>query len=294
MRLVTLDHAPTNTGLADGPMMSPADLATTAAPQPAGGAAPVEGESRPEHLLRWAFERFQGWRLGLTTGFGMEGCVLIDMVAKLGVPTRVLYLDTHFLFEETYQLRDRLLRRYPHLTFINVGTDLTPEQQAEEHGERLWERDPAACCRIRKVEPLITALRDLDVWVTAIRRGQSKARAETRFVEWEWKYELIKLNPLAYWSREQIWEYVQRHDVPYNTLHEQGYPSIGCTHCTKAVPGSTPWSYSRDGRWAGSEKTECGLHVPTPGTTTAAAPQRVEPLTIERNTPANTDEQPRS
>ena len=227
-------------------------------------AAPVEGESTPADVMRWTLDRFAGRTIAATTGFGMEGCAMLDMLAKAvpagGDPIRVVYIDTQFLFEETYALRDQLIDRYPTLQFVNAGSKLTAEQQAARFGDQLWESNPDLCCRLRKVEPMRKALADVDVWFSAIRREQSPTRANTRFVEWDWGYELIKVNPLAYWSRRQVLDYIQANDVPYNPLHDQGYPSIGCTHCTACVPGATAADYSRAGRWAGVAKTECGLH----------------------------------
>ncbi len=222
--------------------------------------SPVEGESSPQDVMRWTLARFSGRTIAATTGFGMEGCAMLDMLSRLGRPVRVIYIDTQFLFEETYTLRDQLIRRYPTLEFVNGGSKLTPRQQAARFGDDLWEHNPDLCCRLRKVEPMRKALADVDVWFSAIRREQSPSRANTRFVEWDWGYELIKVNPLAYWSRRQVLDYIRAHDVPFNPLHDQGYPSIGCTHCTACVPGATAADYSRAGRWAGTNKTECGLH----------------------------------
>jgi phosphoadenosine phosphosulfate reductase len=217
-------------------------------------------DSPPERIVGWMLQRFAGRRLVVTTGFGMEGCALIDMIARHGVPVPILYLDTGFLFRETLELRDRLARRYPHLGFENRGTSLTPEAQEVLHGPELWARDPDSCCRLRKVEPMRHALADVDVWVTGLMRSQSPARAALRVVEWDWKYQLLKVNPLAGWDRAAVWEYVQRHDVPYNELHGRGYPTLGCTHCTAPVAGNTTGEYTRDGRWSGLSKSECGLH----------------------------------
>ena len=169
-----------------------------------------------------------------------------------------------FFFPETYALRDRMVSRYPLLTFANRGTSLTPEAQEARYGPELWRRDPDRCCRLRRVEPLRQALIDTDVWITAITRSQSPTRRHTPLVSWDWQFQVLKICPLANWDRSQIWEYVQRHGVPYNELHERGYPSIGCTHCTLPVEGSRPEEYSRAGRWPEKEKTECGLHGEEP------------------------------
>ena len=182
------------------------------------------------------------------------------MYAKSERPITVVYLDTMFFFEETYELRDRLAERYPNVSFVNRGTTVTPEEQAEKHGPELWKTNPDLCCRIRKVDPMYEVMSEVDVWITGLRRSQSVTRANMRVIDWDWRYQVLKVSPLAKWERSDVWEYIQKHDVPYNKLHEQGYPTVGCTHCTKAVPGTTIGEYSRTGRWSDSEKTECGLH----------------------------------
>jgi phosphoadenosine phosphosulfate reductase len=217
-------------------------------------------DSPPEAIVSWVLDHFGGRELVVTTSFGMEGCALIDMVARHGRSVPVVYLDTMFLFPETLALRDRLIARYPHLRFENRGTTLTPGQQEAVHGPELWRRDPDTCCRLRKLEPMRRALEGVDVWVTGLMRSQSSSRASIKVIEWDWRYQLVKVSPLAGWDRAKVWDYIQRHDVPYNELHERGYPTVGCTHCTLPVPGSKPGTYSREGRWAGTEKTECGLH----------------------------------
>lgn len=220
----------------------------------------INEDTPTQDFIAWSLERFADQRLLMTTSFGMEGCALIDMYAAAGKPMTVVYLDTMFFFPETYALRDRMIERYPHLNFVNRGTTMTPEQQAVQHGDELWKRDPDLCCKIRKVDPMFDAMADADVWVTGLMRAQSKTRANIGLIEWDWKYQVLKLNPLFKWDRQRVWEYVKTHDVPYNALHEQGYPTVGCTHCTKPVPGSRAGEYSRDGRWSEFTKTECGLH----------------------------------
>lgn len=224
------------------------------------GSGTISEDTPTDRFIDWTWERFGGQRMVMTSSFGMEGCALIDMYAKDGRPLTVIYLDTMFFFPETYKLRDRLIERYPHLQFVNRGTTLTPEEQAAEYGDELWKHNPDLCCKLRKVDPMYPAMADADVWITGLRRSQSTTRSHLRLIDWDYKYQVLKVSPLVKWEREQIWEYIQRNDVPYNELHEQGYPTIGCTHCTKPVPGSTPGQYSRGGRWAGLEKTECGLH----------------------------------
>jgi phosphoadenosine phosphosulfate reductase len=240
--------------------------------------ATIGDDSPPERVVAWALERFAGRELVVTTSFGMEGCALIDMVAAHRRPVRVVYLDTMFLFPETYALRDRMVERYPHLTFENRGTSLTPAEQERLFGPELWRRDPDACCRLRKVEPMRAALAGADVWVTGLTRSQSASRAALEVVGWDWQYQLVKVNPLATWNRAQVWEYVRTRDVPYNQLHERGYPTIGCTHCTLAVPGSAIGEYSREGRWTGEHKTECGLHHIAPRRSAVGGARVPEPF----------------
>ena len=194
--------------------------------------------------------------MGLATGFGAEGCVLIDMLARVHPRMRVFYLDTDLLFPETYALVESLRARYG-VRFERRATPLSLAAQSELYGERLWERDPEECCRLRKVEPLREMLAGLRAWVTAIRREQTPARAGAGVVERDAKFGLVKINPLAGWSARDVWDYVVKNDVPYNPLHDLSYASVGCVPCTTPVRiGEDP----RAGRWRGSARTECGLH----------------------------------
>ncbi len=230
----------------------------TSAPQHSNGQ--VSETSSTEEIIAWSLERFAEQNVVITTSFGMEGCALIDMYAAPGKPLTVIYLDTMFFFPESHKLREIMIERYPHLNFVNRGTTLTPEQQAAEYGEELWKSNPDICCRLRKVEPMREAMKGVDVWVTGLRRSQSPSRAHLQIIEWDWSFQVLKVNPLANWERQDIWKYVQEHKVPYNELHEKGYPSVGCTHCTKPVEGYRIGEYTRAGRWNGTSKTECGLH----------------------------------
>jgi phosphoadenosine phosphosulfate reductase len=211
---------------------------------------------RPEEVLRWAYTTFQG-DVAMASGFGVEGMVLIDLASRVNPNLKIFTLDTEFLFPETYDLIDRVERRYS-LKVERIYSSLTPEDQERALGPALWSRTPDQCCNLRKVEPLKEKLAELRAWITAIRRDQTSARARARKVEWDERFQLVKINPIADWSAEMVWSYVRKHDVPYNPLHDRNYPSIGCTHCTRAVqPGEAP----RAGRWTGFQKTECGLHL---------------------------------
>lgn len=216
-----------------------------------------EGKS-PAEILRWGFEQF-GSEMVLGTGFGVSGVVLIHTVSNLKLPLTVFYLDTSLLFDETYQLRDQLEELFD-LQFERVSTKLTIDQQSAILGKELWKSDPDRCCYIRKVLPLRTYLTDKKAWVTGVRRDQSESRQKTRIFEWDPLNEVIKINPLAYWPNEKVWDYVEKHNLPYNPLHDQGYPSIGCVPCTSPVSGD---SDKRSGRWEQRDKNECGIHLPS-------------------------------
>jgi phosphoadenosine phosphosulfate reductase len=170
---------------------------------------------------------------------------------------------TLFLVRQPSPGRARLVARYPHLRFENRGTTLTADAQAERFGPQLWRRDPDRCCAIRKVEPMRRALEGVEVWVTGLMRSQGGERAGIQELQWNEAYQLVQVNPLAGWDRRRVWDYVRAHDVPYNELHERGYPTLGCIHCTVAVPDAGPRDYSRAGRRAGTDKTACGLHYDT-------------------------------
>jgi phosphoadenylyl-sulfate reductase (thioredoxin) len=227
----------------------------------------LEGGS-PLAALRWAAERFAP-RIAFATGFGPEGCVLVDLIGRHRLPIDVFTLDTGLLFAETRELWRGLESRYG-LTIRAVRPELTVAEQAELHGERLWARDPDRCCALRKVQPLRVALEGHEAWIAAIRRDQTAERAGAAVVERDLNTGLVKVSPLVTWTSEQVWSYLREHDVPTNPLHAAGYPSVGCWPCTSAV---APGEDARAGRWRGHAKTECGLHYrpglgPAPATLT--------------------------
>jgi phosphoadenosine phosphosulfate reductase len=217
-------------------------------------AARLEGRF-PEAAIAWAFDEFTD-SVAIATGFGAEGMALIDMAVKINPSPNIFFIDTGFLFPETYELRSRAQERY-RIEIRAVRTDLAPESQDCLYGPRLWASDPDACCRLRKLEPLTEALKPLSAWMTAIRSDQTSARAKASVVEWDQRWQLVKINPLVRWSKRDVWNYIIKNGVPYNPLHDQGYPSIGCVHCTRAVAEGED---ERAGRWPGQAKTECGLH----------------------------------
>jgi phosphoadenosine phosphosulfate reductase len=215
-------------------------------------------DAGPEAILGWLFERY-GDGVTLASAFGnTSDVVLMDMVARLRPGTEVFYLDTDFLFPETYALIERAGAHWPGLELRKYRTPLTPEEQAALHGEALWERNPDQCCDIRKVQPIHEALAGKRAWITGIRRDQSPTRANAPAVQWDAKFGLAKANPLVNWSEKDAWAYIFKHGIPYNPLHDQGYPTLGCVQCTRAV---APGEDQRSGRWSGTGKLECGLHA---------------------------------
>ena len=214
-------------------------------------------ERGPQQILEWAIRQFSP-NLTLACSFGgISGMVLLDMAVKLAPQIRVFYLDTGFLFPETYALQDEVARRYG-IKPVAFQPQLSPAAQALEFGEALWQREPDKCCAIRKVEPNRRALEGMRAWIAGLRRDQSATRRQVRAVEWDSKFGLYKINPLWDWTEEMLWIYIRAEEIPYNPLHEQGYPSLGCTNCTRPVAQGED---SRAGRWSGFNKTECGLHV---------------------------------
>jgi phosphoadenosine phosphosulfate reductase len=213
----------------------------------AGGGA----EQLPPHELVGYLATTFGTDLALACSFQKEESVLLDMLLAADPKARVFALDTHVLFEETYGVWREIEKRYGIEIEAYSGPSLG--RQAATHGDALWASNPALCCSIRKVGPLARALSGLDCWITGVRRDQSPTRADTAKLGWDEKHELWKASPLADWSDSDVWAYIRDRELPYNPLHDRGYASIGCTHCT--APGE-----GREGRWSGFDKTECGLH----------------------------------
>nr|NIM05695.1 phosphoadenylyl-sulfate reductase [Armatimonadota bacterium]NIO97176.1 phosphoadenylyl-sulfate reductase [Armatimonadota bacterium] len=217
----------------------------------------------PEQVLKWASDKFGG-RIALACSFGAEDVVLVDMLCRITQKPRVFALDTGRLHEATYEVMEQVRDRYG----INIEA-YYPQREAVEELERQRGfysfrsslEDRHLCCKIRKVEPLFRALSDLDAWITGLRREQSVTRTELQVVEEDEGHGgIIKLNPLIEWTHEQVWDYIRQHDVPSNRLHNEGFPSIGCEPCTRAV---APGEHPRAGRWwwETPEQKECGLHV---------------------------------
>jgi phosphoadenosine phosphosulfate reductase len=220
----------------------------------AGASRALEGASALE-ILRWATEH--AGRLTFATGFGPEGCVILDLAARHGLAFDVFTLDTGLLFPETIELWHQLEARYG-LAIRAVTPAETVADQAVAVGPELWRRDPDRCCEHRKVAPLRRELARFDAWVTAIRRDQTPARATAQVVEADARFGLLKINPLVTWTHDDVWAHLYAHDVPHSPLHARGYPSIGCQPCTSAVVSGEDL---RAGRWRGTGKAECGLHT---------------------------------
>jgi phosphoadenosine phosphosulfate reductase len=206
---------------------------------------PSDVESlKAQEILRFCLDTFPG-RVSLACSFQKEESVLLDMLFELDAKARVFAIDTHYLFPETYELWREVERRYDTKIERFEGGPVE---------DRLWETKPDLYLAIAKIEPLTRALLDLDCWITGVRRDQAPTRANAPKLGWDAAHELWKANPLADWTDDDCWAYIRRRGLPYNALHDQGYASIGDTHST--IPGA-----GREGRWAGTSRTECGLHV---------------------------------
>ena len=223
---------------------------TTAAHDDLAALAARSEDLSAEALIAEIVGRF-GDRVSLACSFQKEESVLLDMLFSVEPKARVFAIDTHYLFPETYELWREVEQRYE--TKIEVFEGPSPDELAATHGEKLWERKPDLYLAVAKVEPLVRALGDLDGWITGVRRDQSPTRANAPKLGWDAAHELWKANPLADWSDDDCWAYIREHGLPYNPLHDRGYASIGDTHST--LPGA-----GREGRWADSDRTECGLH----------------------------------
>lgn len=210
----------------------------------------------PQEILAWAVRRFHP-ELIMATAFGPEGCCILHMLSEIEPGVRVINLDTGYQFAETLELRERIRERYG-ITVELVQPDLSVAEYEAEHGGPLYVHRPDQCCFDRKVIPLRRAVHGYAAWISAIRGDQTEHRKIAGVVQWDAKFNLVKVNPLLRWNKKDVWKFIVDHDVPYNPLHDQGYPSVGCWPCTSPVEDGGD---DRSGRWAGSKKKECGLHV---------------------------------
>jgi phosphoadenosine phosphosulfate reductase len=213
-----------------------------------------------EELIRAAID-VHGDRAIVSTAFGAAGLCVLDMAQRAKRDVRAYYIDTGFSFPETTALTERWVGDRQ-LNLQKVLPVLSPDEQAKAHGDALWDRDPDRCCAMRKVEPNERALAGSTLWIAALRRDEASTRKSTAMlseVTLGSGQKILKLCPIVGWSTKDVWRYIAAHELPYNELHDRGYPSIGCTHCTRPV---TEGEDERSGRWSGKDKVECGLHLP--------------------------------
>jgi phosphoadenosine phosphosulfate reductase len=215
----------------------------------------LEGRPAP-FVLRWAVQRFFP-ALTMATAFGPEGNCVIHMLAAIEPRVRVFNIDTGYQFKETLETRERIKERYG-IEVEYIRPELTVAAYEAKHCGHLYNSFSDQCCHDRKSIPLKRAVTGYDAWISAIRKDQTKDRAKASVVQWDAKFGLIKINPLLYWTKKEVWDFIAQNDVPYNPLHDRGYPSIGCWPCTRAIVAGEG---ERAGRWHGTAKTECGLHV---------------------------------
>lgn len=210
----------------------------------------------PVEILRYAIDRFAP-RFTMATAFGPEGMTLIHMLAEIGPDTPIFNLDTGYQFAETLALRDQVKSRYG-IEVELKRPDTTVEQYEALNGGPVYKTDPNRCCFDRKLRVLHQAARGMHAWASAIRREQSTDRARVPIVGWDHKFQLVKISPLANWTKQQVWKLINEQQIPYNPLHDKGFPSVGCWPCTRATSMGED---ERAGRWSGFEKKECGLHT---------------------------------
>lgn len=216
----------------------------------------LEAQSDYLDVLKWAFCEYKN-DVVYACSFGAEGIVLIDLISKVNKQAEIIFLDTGLHFSETYELIEEVKERYPSLQIKKVRPAITLEAQAEQHGKELWKRDPNLCCYLRKVAPLEEALKGAKAWISGLRREQSPTRSHVQYINRDEKFHKVKVCPLIHWTWEDIMTYLHVNKLPYNPLHDKGFPSIGCAPCTEPVLGNEEL---RAGRWAGRSKSECGLH----------------------------------
>lgn len=209
-------------------------------------------------VLEWAYSTYPEEQIVYASSFGAEAIVLIDLIQQVKPDAHIVFLDTGLHFLETYEVIDKIEARFPSLRIERKQPAISLEDQAAQYGSALWKRDPNKCCEIRKVIPLRETLTAKQAWISGLRREQSPLRASTEFLNLDEKFRNIKICPLIHWTWEDVWSYIRKQGLPYNKLHDQQYPSIGCFPCTQPVTNDGD---SRAGRWAGSSKTECGLHT---------------------------------
>lgn len=215
-------------------------------------------KNQPDTLdvLKWAYNAYKS-EIVYACSFGAEGIVLIDLIHKVNKKAKIIFLDTGLHFPETNELIDKVKKKYPSLTIERVRPKTSLEEQSKWYGDDLWKHNPNLCCHMRKVAPLQEALSGVKAWISGLRREQSPSRKNTQYINKDIKFRKVKICPLIHWTWEDIMNYIELNNLPYNPLHDQGYPSIGCAPCTQPINDEND---QRSGRWAGLSKIECGLH----------------------------------
>ena len=211
--------------------------------------------SDPPGIIEWAVNRF-GSKLTMATAFGPEGCLILHWLASIAPKTFVFNLETGYQFDETLRLRDRIADRYG-IKVVYEFPDQSVEEYEKVHGGPLYRTNPGQCCGERKIHVIERVLKRFDAWMSGIRRDQSADRAGAPIVGWDYKFGVVKISPLANWTKARVWDQIIREEIPYNPLHDKGYVSIGCQPCTRSISEGED---ERAGRWSGTAKTECGLH----------------------------------
>jgi phosphoadenosine phosphosulfate reductase len=275
----TLDVSPTQETVSqlkiamfETTVLEPSPAASRGLPQPPAGFRRLEPtpdlleglrvssttleSATPEEIIAWGAEHYAPY-LTMATAFGPEGCVILAMLAQIAPETYVFNLETGYQFRETLELRDRIAEKYG-IEVDLLQPELTVEEYEAVNGGPLYRTNPNQCCHDRKIKTLERASNVMHAWMSGIRRDQSADRAQAPIVGWDKRFGLVKISPLANWTKKDVWKRITDENIPYNPLHDQGFPSIGCWPCTRAVgAGETD---ERAGRWSGMRKTECGLH----------------------------------
>ncbi|WP_149499908.1 phosphoadenylyl-sulfate reductase [Roseiconus lacunae] len=247
---LSIDQGPQGALAADPPLHPTEDFLAELADH----SARLESAT-PKEILAWAVERFAP-RFSMATAFGPEGMTIIHMLSEVAPETPIFNLETGYQFKETLELRERVKDRYGIEVEFKYPVTTVEEYEAANNGP-VYKTDPNRCCFARKLTVLHQAAKGLHAWASAIRRDQSPDRAKAPIVGWDKKFQLVKVSPLANWTKADVWKLILDNDIPYNPLHDQGYPSVGCWPCTRAVQLGED---ERAGRWSGFQKTECGLH----------------------------------
>lgn len=221
-------------------------------------AFPSESETKGAlEVLEWAYRTYEE-QLVYACSFGIEGIVLIELISRIKPDAQIVFLDTDYHFKETLETIEKVKKRYPSLRIQMQKPEITVEEQTRLYGEDLFKTDSNKCCELRKIIPLQKAIAPSTAWISGLRREQSETRKKTDYLNLDNRFRKVKVCPLIHWTWKDVWRFVSKHELDYNVLHDQGYPSIGCAPCTNRAFSEEDL---RSGRWSGSGKTECGLHT---------------------------------